>query len=354
MVRAGFLDKESRQDLIELARDGTVEHRLGRRANALVLLDGGMSCEVVAQVLFIDDDTVRSWHRLYEEDGIEGLAGFGHEGSTCRLSLDQQEKLKGWITATLPHTTRQIGAWIEQELGIIYRGRSGLIALLHRLGFEHRRPKAISRKLDVRKQQAFIAAYNGLLNGLSADEAVMFADAVHPTHAVRPVGCWAPKDTKVAIGQTSGRDRLNIHGAIDLESGKTRMIDVLSVNAVSTITLLSSIEIMYPDKRWIHVFLDNAPYHHAVMVREWLKRPGCRIKLHFIPSYCPHLNPIERLWGVMHKNITHNKCYATARDFCSAILPFLRHKVPQNWRTYCDSITDNFRVINPQDFRVLA
>jgi transposase len=354
MVRAGFLDKESRQDLIELARDGTVEHRLGRRANALVLLDEGMSCEAVARVLFIDDDTVRSWHRLYEEDGIEGLAGFGHEGSACRLSLDQQEKLKAWITATLPHATRQIGAWIEQEFGIVYQGRSGLIALLHRLGFEHRKPKAISRKLDVGKQQAFIAAYNGLLKGLSADEAVMFVDAVHPTHAVRPVGCWAPKDTKVAIGQTSGRDRLNIHGAIDLESGKTRMIDVLSVNAVSTITLLSSIEVMYRDKRWIHVFLDNAPYHHAVMVREWLKRPGCRIKLHFIPPYCPHLNPIERLWGVMHKNTTHNKCYATARDFCTAILTFLRYKVPQNWRTYCDSVTDNFRIINPQHFRVLA
>ena len=48
---------------------------------------------------------------------------------------------------------------------------------------------------------------------------------------------------------------------------------------------------------FIHVFLDNARYHHAKLVRQWLARPGCRIKLHFIPSYCPHLNPIERLWA---------------------------------------------------------
>jgi hypothetical protein len=27
--------------------------------------------------------------------------------------------------------------------------------------------------------------------------------------------------------------------------------------------------------------------------------------------------------------------------------------VPKNWRVYCDSVTDNFRVINPADFRVL-
>ncbi len=47
----------------------------------------------------------------------------------------------------------------------------------------------------------------------------MFADAVPPTHAPRPRGCWAPKDTKVAVDQTSGRQRMNLHGAIDLEGG---------------------------------------------------------------------------------------------------------------------------------------
>jgi hypothetical protein len=45
MIRPGFLDRESRQDLIELARNGSAAHRLARRANALVLLDDGMSCE---------------------------------------------------------------------------------------------------------------------------------------------------------------------------------------------------------------------------------------------------------------------------------------------------------------------
>src|SRR3954454_10165401 len=75
MIRGGFLTSEERQDLTDLARDGTVEHRLARRANALVLLDRGMSCEDVGRVLLIDDDTIRTWHRLFEEDGVDGLAG---------------------------------------------------------------------------------------------------------------------------------------------------------------------------------------------------------------------------------------------------------------------------------------
>jgi transposase len=89
MIRARFLDKASRRDLIALARDGSAEHRLARRANALVLLDDGMSCAAIAKVLLLDDDTISAWHRLYLAEGIEGLASFGHEGSAYRLSEAQ-------------------------------------------------------------------------------------------------------------------------------------------------------------------------------------------------------------------------------------------------------------------------
>ena len=159
MIRGGFLTSEERQDLTELARDGTVEHRLARRANALVLLDRGMSCEDVGRVLLIDDDTIRTWHRLFEEDGVDGLAGFNYGGRACQLTLEQQEKLKVWVGDTLPRTTRMVGAWIEHEFEVVYESRSGLIALLHRLGLEHRKPEAVSRKLDPAKQKAFIDAY---------------------------------------------------------------------------------------------------------------------------------------------------------------------------------------------------
>ena len=46
---------------------------------------------------------------------------------------------------------------------------------------------------------------------------VIFVDAVHPTHAVRPVGCWAPKEAPVAVEQSSGRDRAT--GAAEAGNG---------------------------------------------------------------------------------------------------------------------------------------
>jgi hypothetical protein len=76
-------------------------------------------------------------------------------------------------------------------------------------------------------------------------------------------------DVQTAVSQSSGRQRLNIHGAIDLETGKTRMIEAATVNAISMILLLRAIEAMYPGKRLIRLFVDNA----AIITRSW-RRPG--------------------------------------------------------------------------------
>jgi len=354
MIRKGFLDAESRQDFIDLARDGSVPHRLARRANALVLLDRGMKCKDVANILLLDDDTIRSWHKLYQDGGFDAVALFDFHGGIGRMSAEQEEILKKWISRTYPRSTHEVGAFIKEQFGLEYAARSSLINLMHRLGMTYRKPDEIPRKLDKEKQEAFVKEYENLLNSLEDDEEVLFSDAVHPTHAVHPAGCWAPKDTKIAVEQNSGRNRLNIQGAVNLASGDTFMSEVENVNAISTIALLSKIEAAYPEKRKIHVFLDNARYHHAVKVQEWLARKENRIRIHFIPPYCPHLNPIERLWGLMHKYVTHNRCYAKFYEFCSAILDFLRCEVPKNWNTYCDSVSDNFRIISPANFRVIG
>jgi transposase len=72
-----------------------------------------------------------------------------------------------------------------------------------------------------------------------------------------------------------------------------------------------------------------------------------------LPAYCPHLNPIERLWAVMHEYVTHNQFYPTQKQFAQAILLFFRKTIPKNWHHFRDQVSDNFRIISHQNFRVL-
>ncbi len=163
-----------------------------------------------------------------------------------------------------------------------------------------------------------------------------------------------PRGADIAVPAASGRDRMNIHGVIDLETGATRMKEVLSVDADSTIALLTSIEAAYATMRRIHVYLDNARYHHARAVQAWMKQPGRRVLLPFIPTYCPHLNAIERLWGAMHENVTHNRYDATFKAFADAVLTFLTQTVPKHFGRFSSRITDNFRVHDPWNLPVVA
>jgi len=132
------------------------------------------------------------------------------------------------------------------------------------------------------------------MNSMGDDEVAVFVDAVHPTMRLGPWAAGRPRNRCSRSSRRAAAIASTFHGAIDLESGKTRMIEAESIDGKSTIRLL---EALYPFVVCIHVFLDNASYHHAKLVKEWLSRPGRRIKLHFLPVFCPHLNPIERLWG---------------------------------------------------------
>jgi transposase len=292
------------------------------------------------------------WFQAYETGGLDALSHLGHEGSSCRLTLEQQAALQNWITVRLPRSTRAIGAWLEKSHGFSY-SRPGLIALLHRLGFDYRKPHKMPRGLNDVRQQAFIASYEKLLNAMAADEAMVFIDAVHSTHQVRAVRCWAPKGIAIAVEQTIGRQSLNIHGAINLETGQTQMLEVTKVNAMSLIALLKAIEAAHPAKKRIHVYLDNASYHRANIVRDWLKEQHRKSVLHFIPRLSPS-RPDRTMLGSRAPAHDPQPGLQNFRLFKRAILQFLRHTILKNWNRLCDRITDNFRVIHRDKFRVVA
>ncbi|WP_176524826.1 transposase [Bacillus thuringiensis] len=59
--------------------------------------------------------------------------------------------------------------------------------------------------------------------------------------------------------------------------------------------------------------LDNARYHHAKLLKSFLRENNRRLTLLFLPPYSPNLNMIERVWEVMKENVLAN-CYHETMD----------------------------------------
>jgi len=119
-----------------------------------------------------------------------------------------------------------------------------------------------------------------------------------------------------------GRKRVNINGAVDIDTLETVTDFTKSVNSQSTIRLLKKLEAKHPDAKKIHLIVDNATYYKSKLVKEWLKTS--RIKLHFLPGYSPNLNLIERLWKFFKKKILYNEYYETYEEFLAACKNFFR------------------------------
>jgi transposase len=91
---------------------------------------------------------------------------------------------------------------------------------------------------------------------------------------------------------------------------------------------------VYPaDKhRRVVLVIDNAPWHRGQPVEEALA-DNPHLEFYRLPSYSPHLNPIERFWKKLRRRATHNRLFDTLADLKASLRASLsyfqtvRHKV---------------------------
>jgi transposase len=216
--------------------------------------------------------------------------------------------------------------------------------MLHRLGFSYKKPKVVPGKADLIKQKLFVEEYKRLKGKLGINDQIYFGDSTHPEHNTRPSYGWILKGkvNDKYIKTNTGRERLNLTGAISLGSKNGVFLEQKTINSSSIIKLLRKIQVKQP-KGKIYLILDNASYHHSKQVKEYLKQKR-RIKLIFLPPYSPNLNPIERLWRLMHQKLTWNRYFETYKEFRNKTLTFFRNL--NKYRPELDSlITDNFQLL---------
>lgn len=67
------------------------------------------------------------------------------------------------------------------------------------------------------------------------------------------------------------------------------------------------------------IVLDNAKYHHAVLLAPLRRRYHKLLTLLFLPPYSPQLAPIERVWKLARRLGTHNRFSATLSELLIAV-----------------------------------
>ena len=121
---------------------------------------------------------------------------------------------------------------------------------------------------------------------------------------------WVPPEDKDPILlHAPTRKSIACFGAVNLRTGKfvRRMCEVFNAETFKQF-LEQLLRHRTPGRRMI-IVLDNARYHHAVLLAPFLRKHARELQLLFLPPYSPQLAPIERVWKLTRRLATHNRYF---------------------------------------------
>lgn len=317
-------------------RDGRVRDRI----KAVLLHVEGWSNLSIAQALRIRPETVADHLREYED--LQKLKP-ENGGSAGYLDAAKTESLLAHLEAETYTKALEICSYVKETYGVSFTVQ-GMTHWLHRHGFSYKQPKGIPSKACLEKQKEFIVFYESLLTETSEDEPILFGDGVHPTMATKISHGWIRRGVEKTIPTTGSRTRVNLFGALNLETMGLITAAYETIDTTSMCCFFKTLRGSYPKAPKIHLILDQGPYNISHLTQESARNHG--IVLHYLPTYSPNLNPIERCWKVMNEHVRNNEFFKSAADFRAAISNFFAVIWPDIAHSLVDRINDNFQTLN--------
>lgn len=337
----GFLTEEQ-MGILREAHYSCRYRKSADRIKAILFLNEGFTYEKTAKLLMLNDTTIRRYEKEFEKIGVDGLIECRYFGSHGMLTKMQEIGLSTHLKNHTYQTVKEIATYVSVHYHKSY-SVEGMTHLLHRLGFAYKKTKRVPGKLDPVKQQEFIQAYQLLKSQKKKTDRIYFLDSTHPQHNSYPAYGWIFKGTVKAIKANTGRKRLNLNGALNLEDLKVTVLEEKTINTDAVINLCLALEEKQP-KGLLYLIMDNACHNRSKRLKIFLRKHR-RVKPVYLPSYSPNLNIIERLWLFFHKKVLYNRYYKTFPEFKTKVLRFFQtiDKYRPDLQTL---LTDSFQTIS--------
>jgi transposase len=289
--------------LLEEYRDKQDDPRLKLRFIALLTIARGVELPVASLIIGKSPYTVKNWFQKYITKGIDCLNNFQYKPKKTYLKEEQINQTVEWVKNTNPATLKEIRAYIQSNFKVTYDVET-VRQLLHKRGLKLLRPKIIPGKPPSQtEQEEFLAKYYELKKESEVGTVFLFGDAMHLIYNVIAGLCWGDPANPPILNSNTGRNRLNILGAYNPDTHSfVHLTGEENCDAKRIIAYFELILKKYSSAPKIILFLDNAKYHKAEIVSEWLKKHS-KLKIEFLPAYAPNLNLIESFGDLQKKNL---------------------------------------------------
>jgi transposase len=281
------------------------------RAQFIRMIEEGLPADAIKAALKLSRTTYFQWKRAYEKRGAEGLKIRPIPGGTPKLTDQQTSQLFGWLAGRDPRqfqfdfalwTRKIVRELILQKFGVEMTPQ-GIGKLLRRIGLSPQRPLYRAYQQDpeaVRrwKEEDFPAIRE---RARAEGAELYFCDEAGVRTDFHAGTTWAPVGQTPVVEVTGERGGVNMISAIS-PAGALKF-DVFVGRFDATVFVEFLTKLMHDAPGPVYLILDNLSVHKAEAVKKYVASLNGRLKLFFLPSYSPELNPDEWVW----KNVKHDQ-----------------------------------------------
>jgi transposase len=333
MSRKLLLKRPTRRRLQKLDRKGpSADVRV--RIRVILKVASGLSCNAAArEVGCVPSTAVRTVARFVRE-GEASVVDHRSENGARKVDDDVLVRVRS-ILAGRPSdhgferptwTLEILRAVLAQVVGVLL-SITHIWRLVKRVGARWGRPRPIvACPWRTRRRQRRIAALRELAASASDENVVVFADEVdiHLNPKIGPD--WMLPGTQRLVLTPGNNEKRYLAGAYEPLNDRLVYVEGDRKASWLFLNLLRALLETYDRVQTIHVILDNYIIHKSRVTQAWLAEFGDRLRLHFLPPYCPTENRIERLWLDLHANVTRNHRQRTMGALLDCVHGYLSHR----------------------------
>lgn len=307
--------------------------RVSQRAHLILLSAQRRTVPELASFFDMSRATVRFWIRRFNVHGPAGLYDEPRSGRPRQLG---PQVLATWLTM-LQNDPRHVGYlatfWTVAMLGVALEPRLGtwfsastVRGAWHGLGLRWGRPRlAMPLKMDPQKahKQGVIAR---AVVEAGPEAAILYGDAsrVPLLPLIRAMWYWVGQPRRIPTpGTHVTRARF---GALNSRTGPWVYLVRERMRTADFLACLEYV-LMASPKGPILLIVDNFSRHTAHAVEAW-RAVHPRLQLYYLPKYCSHLHPVERIWLRLKNTLAANRLYGsmkllreTTEAFCMQMTP---------------------------------
>ena len=285
------------------------------RRQAIRMYKEGKTRIAIGKILEVHSNTVNKWVSKYKVKGLWSLRAKkrGRKlGTHMQLNEETQQRVVKAISKNYPDQLKlPFALWTREAVGELIKSYTGkeldlrqVGRYLKRWGFTPQRPVKQAYQRNEKKVKKWLEEEYPAIKQAAKEQ----SGSIHwvdesgiKSHDHRGRG-YSPKGQTPIRKHNPNGEKINQISAIT-NQGKLRFMCYESNFNYQVYHCFLKQLILDSKGKKVFVIADNLRVHHSKLIKRWASIYKNQIELHYLPAYCPDLNPDEYFNGDLKREL---------------------------------------------------